>query len=268
MSGLTNPLTAFTKPWQAPSLEELAIKISQLGLDGVELAVRPGYQVEPENAAEALPRAAEIFDQANLRIESVASELSPRMLQACAEARVPLLRTMIPVDPERGYRASVAAFQKACRKLVPVLEATGVRVGVQNHCGNWVGTACGLRQALDPLPESFVAVLDFAHCALAGEPAAQALEIVQPRLGMVNLKNAIHVTESLNGYGESIWRHHWVTGAEGLLSWSGVAECLLMGGYTGPVCLTAEYQDDEGNRVAEDAVLPYLQADIEHLRKF
>jgi sugar phosphate isomerase/epimerase len=53
--------TVFTKPWQTKSLPELARFVSDLGFDGIELPVRPGYQVEPENITKDLPEAARIL---------------------------------------------------------------------------------------------------------------------------------------------------------------------------------------------------------------
>ena len=59
--------TVFTKPWTMP-LPELAGFVKTLGFDGVELPVRPGYQVEPETVTEALPEAARILADHGLKI--------------------------------------------------------------------------------------------------------------------------------------------------------------------------------------------------------
>ena len=49
-------LSVFTKPWKTP-LAELGQYVRDLGFDAIELPVRPGYQVTPENVARDLPRA-------------------------------------------------------------------------------------------------------------------------------------------------------------------------------------------------------------------
>jgi len=57
------------------ALPELARHIAGLGFDGVELPVRPGYPVHPDNVTEELPRAAHLlgrFDYTDLK--SVASK--------------------------------------------------------------------------------------------------------------------------------------------------------------------------------------------------
>lgn len=267
MEKASNRITVFTKPWGDPGLEELADLVAEMGFDGVELAVRPGYQVEPETALAGLPKAVSIFEKGGLAIESVATELSSRMVAACAAAGVPILRTMLPVDPETGYLESVKRFQAQARALIVEVEKTGVRIGVQNHCDNYVGTAAGLMAALDPLPESFVAVLDLAHTTLCGEPVQYALEIARPRLAMVNLKNAIRVAGPENAHGELTWIRRWVGAKEGLTPWSEVVAELRRTQYAGPVCLTAEYHDEFGRPLRGKATSVRARADLAHLRK-
>ncbi len=51
--------SVFTKPWKTMELARLGAFVSGLGFDGIELPVRPGYQVEPETAV-TLPKAARV----------------------------------------------------------------------------------------------------------------------------------------------------------------------------------------------------------------
>ena len=262
----SNRITVFTKPWKERGIEELAELVAKLGFDGVELAVRPGFQIEPETALTSLPVAAKTFAAAGLRIESVATELTAELVEACARAEVPILRTMLPVDPESGYRESVRRFQDQCRSLIPALEKTSVQIGVQNHCDHFVGTAHGLITALEPLPEQFVAILDLAHTTLCGEPIPYALELAAPRLAMVNLKNAVMEPGPVNEAGELTWRRRWVAATEGLTSWSQAVAEIRTAGFVGPICLTAEYKDPAGQSVTEDAAIPLIRSDLAHLK--
>lgn len=47
--------SVFTKPWPKLSVDELGELVSQLGFDGVELPVRPGFQLEPDQVEQELP---------------------------------------------------------------------------------------------------------------------------------------------------------------------------------------------------------------------
>ena len=92
------------------------------------------------------------------------------------------------------------------------------------------------------------------HNALDGEALDLALDIVESHLCMVNLKNA--VWQRTNGpeaeYAQ--WTSYWTTGRHGLASWPQVADELKKRGWSGVVCVTAEYSDrDSINRlIAED----------------
>lgn len=236
--------SVFTKPWKMP-LPELGEHVAGLGFSAIELPVRPGYQVEPENVARGLPKAARILARAGVRIASVAGPTDEATILACAEAGVPIIRTMARVGPA-GYLASVAALQAEYAALVPALERAAVIIGVQNHCDRFVTNAVGLRDLLAPFdPRHVAAVWDAAHEALNGMEPDMALEVIWPHLCMVNLKNAYWQRTSGPEAEVATWRHYWTSGRQGLASWPRVIAELNRRGYSGTVCLPAEYTDEE-----------------------
>ena len=241
---MTITFSVFTKPWKMP-LPELGEHVAGLGFDAIELPVRPGYQVEPENVARGLPEAARILARSGVRIASVAGPTDEATVLACAEAGVPIIRTMARVGPA-GYLASVAALQAEYTALLPALERTGVVIGVQNHCDRFVTNAVGLRDLLAPFePRHVAAVWDAAHEALNGMGPDMALEVVWPHLCMVNLKNAFWQRTTGPEAEVATWRHYWTSGRQGLASWPRVIAELRRRGYSGTVCLPAEYTDEE-----------------------
>jgi len=74
----------FSKSWKTTPLPELAAHLAGLGLSGVELPVRPEFQVEPENVGAALPEAARIFADHGVAIESIAGPTDEAAIAACA----------------------------------------------------------------------------------------------------------------------------------------------------------------------------------------
>jgi sugar phosphate isomerase/epimerase len=225
-------------------IPELGAYVRELGFDGIELPVRPGYQITPEGVVQLPAAAAQLRDQ-GIRIESVAGPTDERTIAACAEAEVPIIRTMVRIGSD-GYMASVAQAQRTYEDLLPSLEAAGVRIGVQNHCDRFVCNAMGLRHLLEPFdPRHVCAVWDAAHNALNGEDPEMALEIVWPWLGMVNLKNAVWQRTVGPEAEVAQWRHYWTSARHGLASWERVAQELERRAYAGPVCLTAEYSDHD-----------------------
>lgn len=245
--------SVFTKPWKMP-VPELARFVRRLGFDGVEFPVRPGYQVEPGTIGRDLPTAARQFADEGVRILSVAGNTDVPTIAACAEAGVPVLRTMARV-PGSSYTAEVAALQREYEALVPALQEHRVTLGVQNHCGRFVPDALGLRELLRPFDRQHVAaVWDAAHEALQGGEMDHALDVIWPHLCMVNLKNAFWQRTNGPEAEYARWRHYWTSGRHGLCSWPRVVSLLVERGYSGVVCLTAEYSDQDAvdRLIAED----------------
>jgi sugar phosphate isomerase/epimerase len=235
--------SVFTKPWRQP-LPELGELVARLGFGAIELPVRPGYQVEPAEALAGLPAAARTLAERGVRIASVAGTADELTIRACAEAGVPTIRVMAPVEGT-DYLQSVERARRRYDELVPLLDRHGVRLGVQNHNGRFVANASGLRELLRGYePRHICAVWDAAHNALQGEEPELAIDIVWSQLGMVNLKNAFW--RRVNGPEAEVveWKPYWTSGRQGLASWPRVVAELKRRGYTGTVCLTAEYSDE------------------------
>jgi sugar phosphate isomerase/epimerase len=244
--------SVFTKPWKMP-LAELGEHVRRLGYDGIELPVRPGYQVEPENVGRDLPRAARALADQGVRIYSVAGPTDQATIEACAEARIPTIRVMVRIGPE-GYLAAESATWRLYDSLLPYLDRAGVKIGVQNHFGRFVPNAAGLRSFLARYdPKHVGAVWDAAHEAVAGAEPELAIELVWSHLCMVNLKNVFWQRANGPEAEHAEWKHYWTSGRHGLAVWPRVAAELNRRGYQGVVCVTAEYSDQsEVDRLAAD----------------
>jgi sugar phosphate isomerase/epimerase len=267
MTPKSNLMTVFTKPWPEKTLPELADFVAGLGLDGVELPVRPGFQVTPDRVAD-LPGAAGVFKQRGISIRSVAGPEDEATIRALGEAGIPILRVMARIDMKVGYMASVDACRRRWEALVPVLEKTGVTIGVQNHCDYNVGSAIGLVHLVGGFDRRHVAVvLDPAHCGLDGEPDDMAIDIAWPHLALVNLKSAFWRMASGPEVEDVQWKKHWTTGRFGITSWPRVIAELARRGYKGDYCLTAEYSGPDGSGdLKGDAVNRLLCDDVAYAR--
>jgi sugar phosphate isomerase/epimerase len=120
--------------------------------------------------------------------------------------------------------------------------------------GNDIGSALGLVNAIEPFNAKHVAaVLDVAHCSLAGEPEEIAIDIAWPKLCLVNLKNGMRKRVE-DEQGEARWRVTWVGAKQGFASWAKTVRALKARGYDKSICLTAEYSDAAivNAQIAED----------------
>jgi sugar phosphate isomerase/epimerase len=245
--------SVFTKPWKMP-VAELGSHIRSLGFEGIELPVRPGYQVEQENVGKELPRVARQLSDYGIQITSVAGPTDEMTMAACAEASISVIRICVGIDSE-GYMATEAKLQKQYDALVPLLDRYGVTLGIQNHCDRCISNAMGLRHLMEKYePRHIGAVWDAAHNALNGEEPELAIDIIWSHLCMVNLKNAFWRRKTGPEAEHVQWRHYWTSGRQGLASWPRVAAELKRRSYRGVVCLTAEYSDEAAvdRLIAED----------------
>lgn len=246
--------SVFTKPWKTTALSDLGRMVHALGLDGIELPVRPGFQVESSVIATALPIAQQQLRDSGVEIFSVATSPTPEAIRTCGQLGIPVIRVMVDIGSD-GYLATIRRTQQAYQALVPLLQDAGVTLGVQNHNGNFVANAMGLHHLLEPFdPKTVAAIWDVAHNALNGESLDLALEIVWPHLNMVNFKNAFWRRRNGPEAAVADWEVFWTTGRHGQASWPQVATLLKQRGYSGVLCLPAEYTDEASvdRLIAED----------------
>jgi sugar phosphate isomerase/epimerase len=267
-------IIAFSKPWPNLPIPDLARLFKSLGLDGAELVVRPGFQVSPDNAAKALPEAVRIFADQGLKIGAVAGSFDPAhyapTLEAMGAAGVPIYRTLIPIDLNVGYRATVDATGRLYDSLIPVLERTGVALGVQTHSGLCIGSAAGLMHVIGKYdPRHVCAVWDPAHCSVDGEPEALAIDIVWSHLRQVNFKSACHLRVNAPNGDEAKWVTHWTSHENATHSWSLVVDLLTQRGFEGTMLVSPEYQrnDFSGAFMEGDETIPLLRGDIAYLKR-
>lgn len=244
--------TVFTKPYK-DEIPALGKRIAALGVDGIELPVRPGYPVSMDNVATELPKAAKLLkDEHGLTIESIApsftsdgAELTGKLFEACGKAGVPVIRLCPTPREGESYPEAEKRWQKLFLGLVPALDSNNVALGIQNHSGRNIPVhALGLRSLLTPLPaKSIGAVWDAAHNGLEGENITFALDLVYgPYFKMLNLKNGYKKRRD-----DGRWQTFWCKGEEGVADWKAVADGLKKRGFNGVVCLTAEYSEAGGH---------------------
>ena len=242
-------------------MDELGALVAEMGFDGVELPVRPGYQVEPENAQDLLPAAAATLKKHGVELISVAGPCTEAIIRACGEAGGPILRIMVRIPDDTDYLSHIENTQRAWDGLLPVLERSGVTLGVQNHKQRFLTHAMHIYHAIHRYdPKQIGAVWDAAHEAFAGADPELALDVVWSHLCLVNLKNGLWEWDGTSNLGVTKWKPKWVAGHQGLCDWPRVAHELKCRSYAGDICLTAEYTEPDINEIERLAINDLLLA--------
>ncbi|MFO0846307.1 MAG: sugar phosphate isomerase/epimerase family protein [Gemmataceae bacterium] len=249
----------FTKTLQKLNLGELIAFCKEVGLDGVDLAVRPGYPVHPDNALKALPDVARQLKEAGLTIGLVSaptnltdpgSRTAKALFDACARAEVPALKL--------GYFAYSAPFDdclKAARRrldgFAKLAQASNVKACYHTHSGSMLGNnAAGLRLLLEESdPHHVGAFFDTGHTAVNGGPARMEVDLVRRWLALVAIKDMAWAKHKAG------WSYHVVPVGQGIVKWPDVGRALKDCKFAGTISLHGEYEAEglgERKRLAKD----------------
>jgi sugar phosphate isomerase/epimerase len=230
------------------------------GLDGVDLAVRPGYPVNPDNIFNALPVWSETLAKAKLRIGLVtaptnlndpAQKDAERFFKACKSAGVSSIKIgYFPFDQDypRTYRKARVALEG----FASLARDTGVKALLHTHSGLYLGNnAAGQRLLLDGLdPHGVGSFLDTGHLALGGGPFPLELQLVKPWFSCLAIKD---IEWAKGGSG---WKNQVVPAGMGIVRWDEVGSSLRSSGFDGTISLHGEYSmegpDNRGKAAAAE----------------
>jgi sugar phosphate isomerase/epimerase len=243
----------FSKMLKARSVPELAQDAHAMGIDGYDLCVRPGYAVNPENAAEALPAAAALFRAEGLDVPMVTANfdlLEPEhptaapLLSAMDKANVRLLKLgYFPFKPETmSYRAEVGRVRRIFERWQAVSARYNVKICYHTHSDRCMGiNASGLAHLLDGFdPARLGAYLDPGHQMVEGEEFAVAIAMVRDYLSIVAVKDVFLERQEKSGHGAK--KPRWVPAGEGMVDWTTVFHDLVAARFDGPVTIHCEFE--------------------------
>jgi sugar phosphate isomerase/epimerase len=236
----------FTKLLQGLDMPGIVTFLKEAGLDGADLAVRPGYPVTPDNAVAELPRAAKRFRDEGLAIGLVTAPtnlIDPdgatarNLFEASAKAGV--LAVKIGYFPYHGnFDADLADARRRLAGFARLAERTGVRACYHTHSGANLGNnGAGLRLLLQDLDAHHVgAFVDTGHTAINGGPIRMELDLVRPWLSLLAIKDMLWEK------GPDGWRSRVVPAGEGIVRWGEVGQAVRACKFNGTVSLHGEYE--------------------------
>ena len=264
-------LVMFSKMLKDRSIPQLCELAVQLGLQGYDLCVRPGYAVNPDNAAAQLPAAVKTFAAAGLSVPMVTGNfdlLAPDhptaapILKAMDAAEVRLLKLgYYKLDPAADYWAEVDRIRRLFDGWSSLSRRYGVKVLYHTHSVRCHGLNAGMLMHLlkDTDPACLGAYLDPGHLCIEGEEFAVAAAMTRGRLAAIGLKDSLLTRGERNGHGTK--EHAFVLAGEGMVDWTGVFQTLVAEGFAGPLTVHCEFE------VPPDRFLASVQADIDFFKR-
>ncbi|MCX8036065.1 MAG: sugar phosphate isomerase/epimerase [Candidatus Sumerlaeia bacterium] len=267
-------LIFFTKFLTGLTAKEVGETAKRLGVDGLDLAIRKGQCVNPDNVAEALPEAMKIWKEMGLSVPLASMETRQtdprdagvrRLFEACGKAGIREIKIGYwKWSPNQAYWPTVETIRADLKLFEALGRDCGCRTLIHNHSGaNYGGNASQIMQLARGFDPKFIgAYLDPAHLAICGEAVDMALDIVRDYLAMIAVKNCRWTSTVKDGVAN--WKTEWCLLNEGVVNWPRVIELLKKRGYDGWLSVHGEYSGPEDR----EAVLANVVKDVPFLRKF
>lgn len=246
----------FTKGLRGLDLPRTAEFLRAAGFQGADLAVRPGYPVDPDNVEKMLPEAKKVLAEQGLSIPLVSTPTNlndadrsdaARIFEACAASGVPFVK--VGYFPYGGnYERDFSGARKRLDGFARLAEKTGVRACIHTHSGGYIGANCeGLRPLLEGHdPHRIGAYVDTGHQSVRGTVFRPALDMVSQWFCLLAIKDMLWKRSGRH------WSYDVVVAGEGIVDWPEVRKALADRRFDGVVSLHGEYDvKDLADRTAK-----------------
>ena len=236
----------FTKTLKDLAPSALVEFCKETGVDGLDLAVRPGYPIEPANVLLELPKFAAIMKQNKLDIPLVSAPTSlvdaeskeaKSLFEACALAGVPMIK--IGYFTYKGnFSDDLQAARKKLQGFSKLAQQTKVKAVYHTHSGTNIGNnAVSLKELLTDFdPHHVGAFADTGHLAVNGGPIKMELEILRPWLSIIAIKDILW--EQAKGE----WAFKVIPAGSGIVRWNDVSKGIKDAKFQGTIVLHGEYE--------------------------
>ncbi|MBI2297948.1 MAG: sugar phosphate isomerase/epimerase [Armatimonadetes bacterium] len=268
----------FTKHLQEWPLEKACAVVKSMGFDGLDLTVRAGGYVLPENVAADLPKAVQTAKDAGLEvgmlttgIVDITTDNSEELMQVAGECGVRELKLGYHTYRNFGeFRPLMDRVKELLEGISSAAGKHGVRCNLHIHSNNFVTANAAivwwLLEGTDP--HTLGAYIDPGHMTIegGGDLWRQGLELLGPRTNLMAVKSMGWIFEP--GAGRTgRWTNRMMPLHRGMVDWVQVWRCLAQVGFDGVVSLHSEYQGGHSwYDMTVDELVDQTREDFAYLR--
>lgn len=245
-------IVLFTKLFMGKDIGEIADVGSALGFDGIDLLVRRGFQVEPEQP-EGIRAAVERLQESGLSVPLATTDLTDpatidaeRLFTALREAGIGTVRLGYwKYDPTVGYASTLETARRNLDRLAEMALATGIRLTIQLHGGTIHGSAAQTLALLEGHDPAVLGAYPDPGNQVVQEGREDwrfSFEVLNPWLAAVGVKNGGWFPSTLAESGQRTWHSDWLGLDEGMVPWDDILTHLRSTGFDGIYTLHSHYE--------------------------
>ena len=274
-------LSVFSKHLQFVKDEALAACAAEIGVDGIDLTVRPGGHVEPANIAKDLPRLVEIIHKQGLETPMVTTAIdaanpeAESILKTCAQLGIRYYRFGgLKYNDATSPQQQLAALKPRMRALAELNQKLGVCGIYHTHSGaGQIGASIWDLQILfEGLPTSAIGInYDIGHATIEGGLGGW---IATTKLTGSGGMRGLAVKDFVWEKGPKGWDAKWVPLGEGMVKFPQFFGLLAKTNFNGPVQIHYEYPLGGADKGATEPtmerskILGAMKKDVLMLRKW
>lgn len=272
-------ICVFSKHLQFLDYHHMAETAAEIGFDGVDLSVRPGGHVLPENVSRDLPIAVKAVEKAGLKVPMMTTSIisasdfdTQSVLGIAANEGIKQYRMgYMKYDFEKGIDKTLDDKKFIVDKLVELNEFFGIIGNYQNHDGTNIGAAIWDLWALFNKhdPEWIGVQYDIRHNTVEGGHSWPVdFQLVSPYIHSLVIKD--FKWGEVNGK----WRTINTPIGEGMVDFPRFLKMLKDMNIGGPISMHFEYEltdkpiEEMDPAEAKRQVSAHMKKDLETLKKY
>lgn len=262
------------------STEDALRAAQKAGFDGVDLTLRPGGHVLPEQAETGLAAAHQAADRlgmtiamASTAIVDVTSPNAEDVIAACAHHGVRKIKLGYwRYRPFGDLRQQLDDAKQKLSRIISLAQRYSVLPCVHVHSGDILANGGGNLYLIlqDFSPDDVGAYIDPMHMAVEGGLSGweMGLDLLAPWIALVGIKNFRWVEKDRDAHGQKQYRTQYTPLADGLAPLPQFMARLKQLGYDGTVSLHSEYKGGSSfRRLDTPELLQQSSADLTYLKQ-
>lgn len=243
----SNPICIFSKPLDWLSIDDLGKYVKELGFDGIDLTVRKGGHIEPEEVEHLLPMAVEKFAKTGISVPMIATDLNDpdnpvteQVLKTASQCGIKLYRIIYYYyEDGLSIEQNLEKLKPKVARLAQLNEKYKIHGAYQNHDGERVGSSMWdiwyLIKDLDP---KWIGIqFDIRHAVVEGTSWRNDFKLVKNFIKCTALKD-VHWTKNQSGK----WFLKDVPIGEGMIDFEQFFTLYKECGLKGPISIHIPYE--------------------------